>query len=141
MYLMISMRWCAPLLASTFFIAGALWIGTVVSSGGTLTSATISGGGVVEFKTSGSSTIAISSGTLILDDPLHFSGTVAGLADATQKIDLTDISEWLARKQINRSRFTYSTDQVGHSVRARVEFVSQGEADLFSDSFSGRVIA
>ena len=56
-------------------------------------------------------------------------------------IGLTDMSEWLARKQINPSRFTYSADQVGDSVRVRVDFVSHGEADLFSDSFSGRVIA
>ena len=30
-------------------------------------------------------------------------------------IDLTDMSEWLARKQINPSRFTYSTDQFSAS--------------------------
>jgi hypothetical protein len=56
-------------------------------------------------------------------------------------IDLTDISEWLARKQINPSRFTYSTDHVGDSVRVRIDFVSHGEADLFSEMFSGRIIA
>ena len=55
-------------------------------------------------------------------------------------IDLTDISEWLARRQINPSRFTYSTDQVGDSVRVRADFVSHGEADRFSDRFSGRII-
>ena len=56
-------------------------------------------------------------------------------------LDLTDMSEWLARKRINPSRFSYSTDQVGDSVRVRVDFVSRGEADLFSDRFSGRIIA
>ena len=64
----------------------------MVYAGGSATSATISGGGTVEFKTSGSSTIAISSGTLILDDSVHFSGTIAGLANATQKVDLADIA-------------------------------------------------
>jgi hypothetical protein len=56
-------------------------------------------------------------------------------------IDLTDVSEWLTRKQISPSRFTYSTDQVGDAVRVRVDFVSHGEADLFSDRFNGRIIA
>jgi len=56
-------------------------------------------------------------------------------------IDLTDMGEWLARKQINPSRFIYPTDQVGYSVRVRVDFVSHGEADLFSDRFNGRIIA
>jgi hypothetical protein len=56
-------------------------------------------------------------------------------------IGLTDISEWLARKQINPSRFVYYTDQVGDSVRVRVDFVSHNEADLFSGRFSGRIIA
>jgi hypothetical protein len=51
------------------------------------------------------------------------------------------VSEWLTRKQINPSRFTYSTDQIGDSVRVRVDFVSHGEADLFSNRFSGRIIA
>jgi hypothetical protein len=56
-------------------------------------------------------------------------------------IDLTDMSEWLTRKQINPSRFTYSTDQIGDSVGVRVDFVSHGEAALFSDRFSGHIIA
>jgi hypothetical protein len=56
-------------------------------------------------------------------------------------IDLTDISEWLTRKQINPSRFTYSTDRIGDTVHVRVDFVSHGEADLFSDRFIGRTIA
>ena len=51
------------------------------------------------------------------------------------------MSEWLTPKQINPCRFTYSTDQIGDSVRVRVDFVSHGEADLFSESFSGRIIA
>jgi hypothetical protein len=52
-------------------------------------------------------------------------------------IDLTDMSEWLNRRRINPSRFTYSTD----CVRVCVDFLSHGEADLFSDRFSGRIIA
>jgi hypothetical protein len=56
-------------------------------------------------------------------------------------IDLIDLSEWLTRKQINPSRFTYSADQVDDSVHVRVDFLSQGDADLFSDKFSGRTIA
>jgi fibronectin-binding autotransporter adhesin len=64
-----------------------------VSSGGTLTGATLSGGKVeiMSSGTAGSSTITISSGTLLLDDSQSFNGTVAGLADANQKIDLADI--------------------------------------------------
>ena len=56
-------------------------------------------------------------------------------------VDLTDMSEWLTRKQINPSRFTYSADEVGDLVRVRVDFATHGEADLFSDRFSGRIIA
>jgi autotransporter passenger strand-loop-strand repeat protein len=65
-----------------------------VSSGGILAGATISGG-QVEIKsggTAGSSTVAISSGTLLLDASTAFGGTVAGLADANQKIDFADIA-------------------------------------------------
>jgi hypothetical protein len=56
-------------------------------------------------------------------------------------IDLTDISEWLTRRQIDPCRFTYSADQIGDSVCVRVDFVLHGEADLFSERFSGRIIA
>jgi hypothetical protein len=52
-------------------------------------------GGLLEIKsggTAGSSTSTISSGTLLLDDSQHFSGTVAGLADPTQVMDLADIN-------------------------------------------------
>jgi hypothetical protein len=56
-------------------------------------------------------------------------------------IDLTDISEWLTRKQISPSRFTYSTDRIGDLVGVRVDFVSHDDADLFSDRFGGRIIA
>jgi hypothetical protein len=38
---------------------------------------------------------------------------------------LTDMSEGLTRKQINPSRFSYSTDQIGDSVPVRVDFVSR----------------
>ena len=65
----------------------------------------------------------------------------AAIARKIFTIDLTDMSEWLTPKQINPCRFTYSTDQIGDSVRVRVDFVSHGEADLFSESFSGRIIA
>ncbi len=40
----------------------------------------------------GSSTITISSGTLVLDNSQHFSGTVAGLATASQVVDFADIN-------------------------------------------------
>jgi autotransporter passenger strand-loop-strand repeat protein len=66
-----------------------------VSSGGTLASATISAGGLVEIKsggTAGSSTITILSGTLKLDDSQHFSGSIAGLANSAQVVDLVDIN-------------------------------------------------
>ena len=56
-------------------------------------------------------------------------------------VDLSDIRDWLTRKQMKPSRFTYSTDQVGDSVRVRIDFPSHSEADLFSHRFSGRVIA
>jgi hypothetical protein len=56
-------------------------------------------------------------------------------------IDLGDMSVWLARKQIRPSRFTYSTEQSGDAVRVRVDFASNSEADLFSERFSGRVVA
>jgi autotransporter passenger strand-loop-strand repeat protein len=83
-------------------IKGGVASGTIVSTGGTelvssgasIVGATLSGG-VVEIKsggTAGSSTITISSGTLLLDDSQHFSGTVAGLADANQVVDLADIN-------------------------------------------------
>ena len=65
----------------------------------------------------------------------------AAIARKIFTIDLTDMSEWLTPKQINPCRVTYSTDQIGDSVRARVDFVSHGEADLFSERFSGRIIA
>jgi hypothetical protein len=77
----------------------------------------------------------------------HAASTATGLDPELQLrgryfgIDLTDMSEWLARKQINPSRFTYSTDRIGDSVRVRVDFVSHGEADLFSARFRGRIIA
>ena len=54
-------------------------------------------------------------------------------------VDLSDMSEWLVRKQMKPSCFTYSTG--GESVLVRVDFTSHREADLFSDRFSGRVIA
>ena len=67
----------------------------MVSSGGVLAGATLSGG-VVEIKSggsAGSSLVTISSGTLILDDSVHFSGSVAGLATSgVQNIDLADIT-------------------------------------------------
>jgi autotransporter passenger strand-loop-strand repeat protein len=67
----------------------------LVSSGGSIVGATLSGG-VLEIKaggSAGSSTINISSGTLILDDSQHFSGSVAGLATSgAQNVDLADIS-------------------------------------------------
>ena len=56
-------------------------------------------------------------------------------------IELSDISDWLARKQMKPSRFTYFTDQVGDSVRVHIDFPSHSEADLFSHRFSGRTIA
>jgi autotransporter passenger strand-loop-strand repeat protein len=65
-----------------------------VLSSGTLNGATISSG-KIEIQAgaaTGSSTITISSGTLLLDDSVHFSGTVAGLADANEKLDLADIN-------------------------------------------------
>jgi autotransporter passenger strand-loop-strand repeat protein len=66
-----------------------------VSSGGTINGATLSGGTVEIFSsgTAGSSTITISSGTLILDDSVHFSGSIAGLlTSGVQNVDLVDIS-------------------------------------------------
>jgi autotransporter passenger strand-loop-strand repeat protein len=66
-----------------------------VSSGATLVGATLSGGGMVEIVsggTAGASTINISSGTLILDDSQHFSGSIAGLlVSGAQVVDLADI--------------------------------------------------
>lgn len=56
-------------------------------------------------------------------------------------LDLSDISDWLTSKQMKPSRFTYFTDQLGDSVRVRIDFPSHSEADLFSHRFSGRIIA
>jgi hypothetical protein len=56
-------------------------------------------------------------------------------------IDLIDLSSGSLVNAINPSRFTYSADQVDYSVRVRVDFLSQGDADLFSDKLSGRVVA
>lgn len=55
-------------------------------------------------------------------------------------IDLTEMSEWLAGKQIEPFRFSYSTEYTADTVRVRVDFGSDREADLFSDRFSGRII-
>jgi autotransporter passenger strand-loop-strand repeat protein len=66
-----------------------------VLSSGTLNDATISSGSI-EIQAgavTGSSTITISSGTLILDQSQNFSGTVAGLATSgAQNIDLANIN-------------------------------------------------
>jgi autotransporter passenger strand-loop-strand repeat protein len=66
----------------------------LVVSGGTMSGATLSGG-ILEIQsggTAGTSLITISSGTLVLDDSAHFSGTVAGLATSAQQVDLKDIA-------------------------------------------------
>ncbi len=62
-----------------------------VFSGGQISGATLAGGTlqILSGGTAGSSLITISSGTLVLDDSLHFSGTVAGLATSgVQNVDL-----------------------------------------------------
>ena len=67
----------------------------VVSSGGSIIGATLSGGTleIVSGGTAGSSTITISSGTLKLDNSQNFGGTVAGLATSgVQNVDLADIN-------------------------------------------------
>jgi hypothetical protein len=53
------------------------------------------------------------------------------------------MSQWLTWEQINPSRFTYYTDQVGNSVVSACVLISYRTAkpDLFSDRFSGRIIA
>ena len=65
-----------------------------VSSGGAIIGTALSGGilEILSGGTAGSSTITISSGTLILDDSQHFSGSIAGLATSgVQNVDLVDI--------------------------------------------------
>ena len=67
----------------------------LVEAGATVSGATLVSGGLMLLQsgsTAGSSLITISSGTLALDDSVHFGGTVAGLANSTQKVDLTDIA-------------------------------------------------
>jgi hypothetical protein len=66
-----------------------------VLSSGTLNGATISSGSI-EIQSgavTGLNTITISSGTLVLDDSQHFSGSIAGMTTSgAQNVDLVDIA-------------------------------------------------
>jgi autotransporter passenger strand-loop-strand repeat protein len=81
-------------------LSGGAATGTVVEggtqlvlTGGSALSTTIISSGLVEVQAGGSaSLVTISSGALKLDDSQHFGGSIAGLANSSQVVDLADIN-------------------------------------------------
>ena len=64
-----------------------------VGSGFSLASYVVSGGTNLEVMSSGTvSGVTISDGSLVLDDSQNFGGSIAGLTNSSQVVDLVDVS-------------------------------------------------